>query len=493
MLFGTGCIGKEAIPFMEENHRILFWVDNNEHKWGSIFEKYPVYPPDALLDCNCNVVITSVKYANEIAGQLQGMGIAADRIYFCRKYQAGDVYRYEAFPFSWTDVNVTGKPLVQYDLCQAEEVGTNRRKVLIFCSFYSVYTKQLIENMSKRLKDIEFSLLTNARESKEKIVAEQLKHIYYFQTVADLKTILLQLPVYDAMQLQWMEYEWVYFHELIRERTQRLNLNIGGSDFYRAAEGERNCRKALIECADCIVAQTEETMRNFVTYYGEGVKSKTVVLPYGVEVLDRINDSQGIPKNSIRQKYGISADKIIVTCGHNAGEAHQHIKMIDALDKLSADTKARIVCVFPMNYPGGKDEYIGSVSAALDKTGIGYMILTEFMDFQEMAEYAMISDIMIHVQTTDQLSSAMLEEMYAGAVIIAGKWLPYRSLRQKGLFFLDVDMITELTPVIEEVAAELDKYKEKCKNNRQLIWDNSSWDELTRRWSSLWERPEKDV
>ena len=113
------------------------------------------------------------------------------------------------------------------------------------------------------------------------------------------------------------------------------------------------------------------------------------------------------------------------------------------------------------------------------------MILTEFMDFQSMAQYAMISDIMLHVQTTDQLSSTMLEEMYAGSIVIAGSWLPYKSLRKKGVYFIDVDTISDIISVLSDVVTNIEQYKEKCRDNAKIIWKYSSWDELAPRWRAL--------
>lgn len=487
VLFGTGDVGREAVHFLEESCHILFWIDNDERKWGSIVENYVVKAPDAIIQCDCDIVITSTRYASEIVRQLQTMGVSSDKIYLCRRFHVGDVYKYEAYSFVEDNVSSTGISLVQYDLYKTKEKETNCRKVLILCTFFSTYTKQLIENVSRRFNDIEFSLLTNAKESKEQIVTDQLKHIYYFQTMSDLKTILMQLPVYDVMQLLWIEREWAYFYELIRRKTRRLNLNVGGSDFYRAEKDERDFKRNLISCADSIIAQTETTVLNFGEYYGEEARNKTSLLPYGIEVLDLIRNSHDVSQDQIKKKHNIPADKIVVTCGHNASYAHQHLEMIDALCRVSQAVKNQFVCVFPMTYPMGCADYICKVENRLKETGLEYVVLTKYMDFQAMAEYALISDIMLHVQTTDQLSSTMLEEMYAGSIMIAGKWLPYRSLHEMGMFFLDVDTVSGITASMEEVLMNIEEYKKKCAVNKEIIWKHSSWDELAPKWHALWE------
>lgn len=357
---------------------------------------------------------------------------------------------------------------------------------MVFCIFYSTYTKQLIENMSKKYKDIEFSLLTKTEEYKEKVVSEKLKHIYCFQTIEDLKTILNQLPIYDAMQLLWIEPEWSYFCELIRKKAKRLNLNVGGSDFYRVGKEGRDFKRDLIAYADNITAETESTVQEFGEYYGEDAKNKTNLLPFGIEVLDWIDRIEKFPRNTIRKKYHIPFDKIVVTCGHNAIKEHQHMKIIDAVETMSDKVKSQLIFVFPMTYPQKADAYINSVRDRLKESGLDHVVLTNFMDFNEMAEYALVSDIMIHVQTTDQLSSTMLEEMYAGSIVLAGKWLPYQSLHKKGMFFWDVDEICDITMILEDVVENIEKYRTKCEGNKVIVRKHSSWDELASKWYALW-------
>lgn len=487
ILFGTGEVGRNAMPFIEKVYHILFFADNDERKWETTFGNYVVKSPDEIRKYDCDVIITSTKYGIGIAKQLEQMGISRDRLYLCRKFYTDDAYEYEVYPVSDKEVLNTGRSLVQYDLCQKKEHSTEHKKVLIFCISFSTYTKQLIENMSKRYDDLEFSLLTNASTFKEQIASKSLAHIYYFQTMADLKTILEEIPVYDAMQLLWIEREWAYFYELIKRKTRRLNLNVGGSDFYRAEKDERDYKRNLISCADRITAETEATVSEFCEYYGEEAKNKISLLPFGIEVLELIRSSQGTPKNQIKEKYNIPTDKIVVTCGHNAGRAHQHLAMIDALCRMPQAVKKRFVCVFPMTYPEGCEEYICKVENRLKEISLEYVILTKYMDFQAMAEYALISDIMLHVQTTDQLSSTMLEEMYAGSIVIAGKWLPYHSLHGMGMYFLDVDTVSDITASLEEVLTNIEEYKKKCAVNKEIIWKHSSWDELAPKWHDLWE------
>ncbi len=498
-LFGAGRIAEKALSDLEKRYRIRCIVDSKENKWGTRIGQYTIKPPSEIFLYDCGIVVASIDYAYEISQQLIRGGIDPARLYLCRQnndlLRQGNVSnsakRIEIYPFLPRQIDTLGLSLAHYDLYKSEESTAGaKKKVIIFCTYYTTYAKQVIENISKRYTDIELSLLTFSKEYKSRIHAKSLRHIYCFATMADLKNILERIPLYDVVQLLWIENEWAFFYQLIREKTKRLVLYIGGSEFYRAGNAEREYKRRLIESADCIVTETKETLRDFTAYYGKDLEEKTAPLPYGLDILEYIKSGTLKDRDSVKIKYNIPLHKVVVTCGHNAVPQHQHFRMIDALNRLPESIKEQIVCVFPMTCPSGREEidrYINEVREKLKSTDLEYVILTEFMEAEEMAYYAMGSDILIHVQTTDVLSGTMLEEMYAGAVVIAGEWLPYQSLRELGVYFLGVGDVTELTNVLTGVVSDLDAHKEKCVPNREIIWNRCCWDSAAPKWRAVWD------
>lgn len=486
VVFGAGQVGKDMMPVLEKEYHICYYVDNNKQKWGTNVGNYNIKSPHVLMNYEGSIVIASTKYIMEIIEQLSEMNINAERIYFCNRFMA-DNLEFKVYPLLAEKIQSNDVPLNHYDLLCGDGEDKTCKRILIACLFYSVYTKQLIENFSKRYKDVEFSLLTQAVEYKDKIVSEQLKHIYYFQSLEELRTIVEKLPIYDAMQFLWIEFEWSYFHGLFREKTKKLNMNVGGSDFYRAPKSGRDFKRKFIACADKVTAETRETAAAFEAYYRKDLMRSVGLLPFGIEVLEYIDKCKNSSKEELKKKFHLPPDKVIVTCGHNALEAHQHMKIIEALAWLSEDVKQMAFFVFPMTYPKRTDRYIDDVKNKLELTGISHMILTDFMDFQHMAEYALISDIMIHVQITDQLSSTMLEELYAKSIVIAGSWLPYGSLHEMGIYFLDADDLPEMAKILKDVLLNMKYYKQRCEENPEIIWNHSSWDMLVPKWRELWE------
>lgn len=487
VIFGAGQVCAEILPDVEKQFRVLYIVDNNKKFWGTKLKSYDVKSPDEAAGRVCKIIIASTRYVFEIAGQLKRMGMAEDDILMCSGFYVGERCTYDIHPVNEKLIQIKDTQLIKFDTLKNEEITCRNTKVLIGVSFFSTFAVQLIKNLSKRYQNIEFSLLTSDEKYYENTLLFKLGHLYIYKSYTDLKTILTLLPTYDVIHFLWIEAEWSFYANLARRKAKRLVLTVGGSDFYRASEPEKEYKRKLILCADYSNLENSTTRKEFIEYYGREVSKKTKLVPYGMELLDDIDEMEIVSDNIKRKELNIPPHKIIVTCGYNAHSAHQHLQLVEALGNISDDVKEKIVCVFPMTYPVGKDVYIQSVSEALNKKRLDHVIFTDFMSDKLIAQYATLSDIMIHVQTTDALSSAMREEMYGGAVVIAGKWLPYEILYEKGIYFLNVETVEDVPEILEDVVKNLGFYKSKCRNNRCLIRNEYSWDTVAKGWYGLWE------
>lgn len=85
VLFGAGMVAQEYIDKLGWKDNILFCVDNNELKWGKSFKGYIINKPNEIIKYKdeCKVLITNLQYEEEIAFQLESMGITN---YFCWCY-----------------------------------------------------------------------------------------------------------------------------------------------------------------------------------------------------------------------------------------------------------------------------------------------------------------------------------------------------------------------------------------------------------------------
>ncbi len=482
-LYGLGDVGRSMASYLRERYEIAFWVDADERLWGTEFEGIPVFSPKSILEFTGRIIVTTTDtFFEEISEYLICSGIKKSRI-FRGQYRIFDQQE-EIIPYEFDMLETEQVDVKDCDLLKRDEMN-NVQKVMVFCGFYSCYVNQLVRNCKKRFPDIHFSILSNS-EAYFTEMKDYADHIYVYHSYAELYGILNELPQYDVFQMLWIENIWVYFRKLIREKCTRMNLCIGGSDLYRAREAELVYKKALIDMADKVSAETDETIAAFLKVY-PSVESKIRWVNFGIETLEYMNQDCFAKVQEKKKSMNIADGRRVVLCGYNAGKAHQHLEMIRALDRLDISVKKEIVLVFLMTYPNNKEDYIARVKQELDKCGIDYQIVTEYMNTQEMAEIEMMSDVLITVQKTDQLSSTMLETMYAGKVIIAGSWLPYGNLREKGLCFWSVDAIDHLAETVSEIIVNYPAYSERCLVNRNIIYTLSSWNEAADRWRRLWE------
>ena len=370
---------------------------------------------------------------------------------------------------------------------QNEEIN-----VLVLCSFYSSYVIQLCHYMKKYYPQIKYSLLThkNAVEEYRK-ESENLENIYYYVTTRTrlFYNQLDMLPPFDIIHSLWMEPVWGMNAHKLKKKAKYWFNSVGGSDLYRSSNNQlvRIVQKRIIRRSDWISSENVETRDFFYKVYGDKYRTtEHSICRFGVDILDYISRFKQGEKGPGIICSAFPEDKIIVLCGTNAGEHHQHLAMIDAISRMNDVQRNQCHFVFPMTYPKGKEAYIRQVSECIAQVTDSFTILTRYMDVREMAELAMSVDIMIHVQTTDQLSSAMLSHMYNGNIVIAGAWLPYDSLQDNNVFFLKVQEIQELTSQLEEVIINLDDYKKQCLGNPDIIYQLSSWEKASVNWMNIY-------
>lgn len=478
-LFGAGKKCREMLPILKEQYNIIGIVDNNIDRWNSEFEGLHILEPKKIWGVSEKILITtSWGYFDEIRRQLQKSGIA-DELIVLAEFSSRE-NKIHLFPNKQEGAVTSYKDLVDYDLLGGKK--DSGEGVLLLCGFYTVYVINLINNIKKRNKDYSISLLTNSLGFKENL-REKADHIYYYETNLELDDILEKLPEYNVFQTLWIESIWAMHYQKIRKKCKRLNLFVGGSDLYRAGDKKLKLKKRLIDVSDIIGIETEAIRDDFLKVFPE-MRDRVVLFRYGIEYIEQEKFLR--PKEVIYKRWGFSSEKLIITCAHNAVPEQQHEKIISALSRMPQNIRDAAVYVFPMTYGNSDESYVDHVETMLKDTGMDYRIIRDFMPYLELAEYISISSIYINVQTTDALSTTILEEMYAGAVAVTGTWLPYMGLREKGIDFVAVDTIDDLTEIVADIITNYSEYKEKFSRNREIIYEMSSWDNMSKEWLKVW-------
>ncbi len=370
-------------------------------------------------------------------------------------------------------------------------------KVLMPCTFYTGYIVQLRYYLKKYYPDFRVSIFTSKRCEKKyrdalgTLDAEEDVYVYEDKgfLLPNIRRGIKDLPRFDVIHFLFIEREWGFFTGLFEERSSAVYVSIGGSDIYRDAKRVWNyfLQKKVIKIADVISSENRQTKDYFNNMHGDVSKGKDHrIVRFGVDVIDSIKDLKK-DKSELKRSNGISADKIVVICGHSARRQHQHEKIIDAISRLEKKYIDRLFLLLPMTYELDDESYITGLESGIKGFTDQYRILRDYMSTEQMAEMCAMSDLYIHVQTTDQLSSTMMAGMYAGNMVIAGSWLPYEDLKTKGIRFWEVDECDQLTERLYDIISNIDQCVEECKDNPQKVFEFSSWEHCVREWHSAYE------
>lgn len=265
-----------------------------------------------------------------------------------------------------------------------------------------------------------------------------------------------------------------------------------GSDLMRitGVENVFYVRKALLNCS-AVSVQTPEMAEMFYCKYGRDFYKKMHILRFNLnpDIFKQIdvfkNNEPEIIK--FREKYLFNSNEFIIGIGHNAFEANNHIKIIEAIGNLPQKIKSEITLVMHLSY-GGNNKYIELLKNISKKEDIlDIRIITSFFGPKEMALLRISTNLMIQMPISDALSGAMTEVLYAGNNVIVGSWLPYGFLRRKGIHFFESESFLELPKLVEQVFMRKDNFAEKNKDNPNVVRDFLFPEITTPKWIQLFQ------
>jgi glycosyltransferase involved in cell wall biosynthesis len=305
--------------------------------------------------------------------------------------------------------------------------------------------------------------------------------------ILQIKSIANQidnLGNYDICHIHYLENIYGLIASQIVKKSKKLVISVWGSDFYRSTWWEKKIQHRIIKYAHKITFENKETLEEFDKYF-KATNDKYQVIGLGSAPLKILKNIENISKKECKASFNIPINTLVVTCGYNASVAHQHISIIKSIENIKYKLPANILFIFPFTY-GFNREYFLKVKDLLDKSNLNYRVLTDFLSDYEVAQLRKASDIMINLQISDQLSASMLESLYTGNIVIAGDWLPYKILEEKGIFMLKVSSVGEVGEKLLYTINNLRDLKQNYKENAQIIWNISSWDKNINDWIHMY-------
>lgn len=308
----------------------------------------------------------------------------------------------------------------------------------------------------------------------------RLPKLRFFQFIWGLRKLAKELPIYDVVHVTYHHYYYAFITPIIRKKTLKLYVTFYGSDFNGVSWFKHLCNKKTIALADHIFATNPSMLRKILKKYDlNNEKKKTSILMHLMESFN-LFEKYLTTHSKQASKRDWSVNEKLIVCGYNAAVIVRHEEIIKVL--LSIKEKLIDYCViFPMTYSSKGNITRPRVKSLLMGSGLNYQVLEDYLPIENLLALRMAADIFIHIQSRDQMASSMLEHLAAGSVVITGKWLPYESLEELGVYFIRINEVDDLKETLLEVIKHLDIHLDLCKKNREIMLKLMSWE--TNKWS----------
>lgn len=326
--------------------------------------------------------------------------------------------------------------------------------------------------------------------------------------VSQLKASAQNKKFFAQLKNIFSEYDVFHFHFISRDslaameyidNSKYIILHFWGSDLFNTS-GIANYVSQFnaIKRSDCVVTSGQEMSQFFLVKFGRNNSGK---LRNAYFVIDNtmIDAIIAADKSTLRAKFlkerSIDPEKIVIEVGYNASFWQRHNDILGQISLLPQDQKKKLHLVIPMTYGSGKNPhgYTDSVREAAESSGVSFTIEEEYMESSKMIEHVCSMDIKLNLRDTDNMNTAMIESFCTDTVMVAGSWLPYRSLKKAGVYFREVDKIDELSENLRSLISNIESEKKKCVANgvcvRKLFDDKN----VSVNWKQIYDEARESV
>lgn len=285
---------------------------------------------------------------------------------------------------------------------------------------------------------------------------------------------------YDSISYHYATRTMHYIDWLIQPFFKRRVLTIWGSEFLCCNNKSKKRNINFYKKLDAISVTNPALIH---TLNSENVN--VINLSFGLSILDTIKKlRKNLDFKLIKQELGIDIEKKVIVVGTNASKGQQHLKIIHQLESIDEILAQDYQIVFPLTY--GNEEVKKDISKALKNFKTENKLFFDVLSEEDIAKLRLISDILIQLQETDQLSGAMLETLYAGGYVITGSWLPYGILDEYGIKWSRINSIEKLAKLILNIIQN--NPIEYSKHNQEIINKHYSWLAVINEWIKFLKR-----
>lgn len=362
------------------------------------------------------------------------------------------------------------------------------------------FSKALLEFDNSSITDI-FSVNPDSEKKYSNKNNQAFHHIYSFQSLTGFISKIPKLRGFLTMRRinkvikdvneNINQYDVVLLHGLWQLNCyifSRLNTKniftvgaIWGSDFYKRVNNSPLFE--IIDQCNLMIISTQQMVEDMLKVKKIN-KEKIRNCLFGLAPLQKLFELQKITSKESKKFLGFEEDDFVIICGYNGSPNHQHLKILSVLMEIKPHLPAKTKLVLPITY-GGSKKYKEEVKQALEETGFDYVVYEDFLKDDEIAYLRKATDLMIQIPVTDAFSGSLQEHLFAQNIVIAGSWLPYKSLRDKGIYFETIDNVNELKGKLIFVLQNFAELKNKIvESNTPEKFKSSLWSECIKDWHS---------
>lgn len=312
-------------------------------------------------------------------------------------------------------------------------------------------------------------------------------HAYYYARFIDKSTKS------DIIHHHFLNHKQGLFIKYLT-KNYKIILTYWGSDIFRVSNWQdHEIQKEILTLGDIITTATPEIKFGVLSRFGNNFSKKIRNVRFIIEgkffeqanKFIKLNNWQKDFKNGLN----IPEKKIIILFGHNAFKENNHAEFIHVLKKLPEEIVSKFHIIFPLTY-GNKANHISWIKANTYEIKTGFTFIETFMDWEILAKIKIISDVYIHVPTTDGLSAFLTEYFYTGNLAIVGGWLPYKTFTNMGISYLEFETFNNLTDILINLPSHIETFKNVRKNNSEIIIDEFSVDKTAIKWENIFKELE---
>lgn len=378
----------------------------------------------------------------------------------------------------------------------------NRKKIFLIGSLSSIHIYNYIKNVLS-MTDFDITVYhTNSLSSIRKEYMDYYRRVginiiggFSILEVGRIKYIISiykgikSLGNFDFLHMHYVSYYFCPIIYLFRKKFKFIILSYWGSDLLRSSLFKRLLTLPLINHSKKISFMTQDMLDYFgrLSYPFKKNIIKCSVEDLGslyCEKIDSCIRMLSIEKKYIYNYFGLQSQKKTIVIGYCGRKEMRQYETINSLLQLPKKVLSSIQLLIPAF--GITSELKSKIENLCNENNLSYHIYDKFMDFNEIPKFRCISDIFIHAQTTDALSAAMLEHLYAGSIVLNGSWLKYTILQKHHVKYFQFSNFEELPNSLIDILNNYDVIKEEMQENRSKLVVLLSWEHYRSLWLNLY-------